>query len=115
MGRIEVGGGAYMKWQTEGQELAGEWRGLSAGKPAPDGKATIVGTVDTADGPVRFSATSVLQTKLGRIREGFTVYIQFLGSVKGKSGVSYKNFRVEVDDAEALAPEPKDPHADDAL
>ncbi len=98
--RIKVGGGNYVKWDTAGQTLTGEWRGLSEGQ-GKEGKSTWIGTVETEAGPVRFSATTVLQTKLKRIKEGFPIWITFLGEVKGKN-YRYKDFDVEVESEEAL-------------
>ena len=98
MTRREIGGGEYVKWEKEGQEVAGEWRGFRPGRKAPDGKETVVGVVETEAGEVKFPATRVLQTKLGIVAEGISVWITYLGTRKGAAGTSYKNFRVEVEE-----------------
>src|SRR5262249_53076921 len=97
--RITVGGGTYHKWQGEGEQLVGEWGGFELGKAGMDGKPMVSGKLDTASGELKFSAGTVLRTKLGMVREGYTVWITYLGKRKGK-GAEYRDFSVEVDDPE---------------
>lgn len=94
----EIGGGTYVKWEEKGQQVEGAWQGLKEGKRAPDGKVTQVGVVLTERGPLRFSATSVLQDRLGGLEVGVLVRITYLGKDRSQSGTEFKAFRVEIDE-----------------
>lgn len=102
MGWTEVSGGEYVKWETPGQVVEGIWRGTSPGKPAPDGKPTMLGTIETPAGRVRFSATTVLKDRLELIHEGYAVRLTYTGTQKSKGGMSFKAFKVEVEDEAAV-------------
>ncbi len=83
--------GNFVKWDTEGQVLEGEWLGVK------DGKYGDLGIIVTEAGEICFPIHTVLQRKMVEIVEGENCRIEYLGKVKGKRGQWYKHFRVEVD------------------
>jgi len=89
-----IGGGEFVKWETAGQALEGEWVGASDGKFGP------VGEIRTESGGVTFPLHTALLDKMQRIRPGVEVRIEYTGKVMGKNGKEYKSFNVMVDEQE---------------
>ncbi len=93
-----VGGvGNFQKWDEVGQEIEGIWRGVSAGKFGE------VGTLETEAGLVQFSLTAVLKDRLGKVRVGGQVCIEYTGEARSKAGTKFKTFDVGLlDEADLL-------------
>lgn len=99
-----------MTWKTvsenatytfeEKKALEGTYTGKETGK-GTDGKSTIH-TVKTDSGPASFWGSTVLDGKLLDIENGpgfgTRVRITYLGKVKGKSPIPYRNYQVEYDE-----------------
>ena len=97
------GGGTFVKWVTEGQELEGLWQGEHEGRFGP------VGTLTTTDrGRINFALHTALQDRMKRIKEGAEVKILYLGFRESKAGRKYKDFTVFVTSDDALQEPPSD-------
>jgi hypothetical protein len=92
--------GLWLKWEQIGDEVEGEWQGMSIGKFGE------VGTVLTASGPKKFSLPVTLARQLRRVPEGTPTLISFVGEAQTKSGGTVKLFSVLVPpDVALLEPE----------
>lgn len=106
-----IGGiGKFIKWEVPGETVEGVWRGLSGGKYG----AGSVGTVDTDEGTVQFSMTTVLGDRLKDVRVGREIYIEYAGKGRSSKGVEFKTFTVGVVPEDGDPPAP-DPAPDDAV
>jgi hypothetical protein len=86
----------FFKFATEGDTLEGEWVGSSPSNKdgyAPNGKIKVDGN-ETIQG---FSLSAVLRP-LAEVPIGTKVKIVYLGRETGKTGQSYKNFDIFVED-----------------
>jgi hypothetical protein len=82
--------GLWLKWETIGDEVDGEWRGISTGKFGE------IGTVATTLGPKNFSLPISLARQVRRVPVGAPILISFTGEMPTKSGGSVKIFSVLV-------------------
>ena len=96
----ELGQGEFLKWETEGQELEGQWRGQHDGKFGP------LGTLDTSEGKVTFPLHTALLDRLESVVKGADVRIVYNGKKTAKkSGNVFKDFTVFVaDEDDIVAP-----------
>jgi hypothetical protein len=80
--------GDLMKWETEGQEIEGIWRGQRDGKFGP------LGTVEQPDGThVTFPLHTALVMMMEAIADGTEVKIVYTGKqISPKSGREFKAF-----------------------
>ncbi len=84
----------FMKWTTIGQVVEGEWLGTK------DGKYGDLGIIDTVNGgEVVFPMHTVLAKNLDEVSEGDKVKIVYKGKTSGKSGRTYHDFDVFIDEA----------------
>ena len=97
----EIGQGQFQKWTEKGQALEGRYRGV---KP---GRFGDLGIVETDQGTMTFPIHTALATKLGAVKLGAEVRIEYLGKVTNKDGSrEYKDFFVGVaSDADLKTPE----------
>jgi hypothetical protein len=95
MGRKEIGPGKFIKWETPGQEITGEFLGIAAGQ-----FNNKIGDLLTADGKVRFSVTKILDDRLSQVRPGDNITIEYTGRAKSqKPGQqAAKEFKVYLND-----------------
>ena len=85
-----IGEGQFHKWETQGDELEGLWRGAHEGRFGP------LGTVETAAGLFTFPLPTALRDRLQRVREGAEVLIRYTGLQTSKAGRVFKGFEVFV-------------------
>lgn len=83
----------FMKWHMNGQVVEGTWLGTK------DGKYGDLGIVDTvAGGEVVFPMHTVLAKNLAELEENAKVKIVYKGKISGKSGRTYHDFDVFIEE-----------------
>lgn len=87
---ISVGQGEFFKWHEPGQSIEGVYQGLTPGKFGD------LGIVDTPTGRCTFPTHTALLNKLGQVKQGAEIRIEYLGKKTGKTGNEYKDFYVGV-------------------
>ena len=96
---VQMGQGAFLKWETAGQELEGHWGGTSDGKFGP------LGALDTSSGRVTFPLHTALLDLKG-VRIGAEVKIMYVGKQMSKGGREFKAFQVFLASADDMAATP---------
>lgn len=95
----QVGQGQLSKWTEPGQALEGVYQGTSPGKFGD------LGTVQQDDGQrISFPIHTALATRLGQVKVGAEVRIEYVGKRQSKGGQEYKDFNVFVASPEDIAP-----------
>ena len=84
---VQMGQGAFLKWETSGQEVEGRWRGSSDGKFGP------LGSIETPEGKVTFPLHTAL-LDLKDVRDGADVKIIYVGKQMSKGGKEFKAFQI---------------------
>jgi hypothetical protein len=92
----QVGQGQFHKWETEGEEFEGTWRGPHDGRFGP------LGTIETSEGLVTFPLHAALEDRLKRVRGGAHVLVRYTGKQTSKAGRVFKGFEVFVAGDDAL-------------
>jgi hypothetical protein len=69
----QVGQGQFHKWETEGEEFEGTWRGPHEGRFGP------LGTLETSEGLITFPLHTALEDRLKRVRQGAHVLVRYTG------------------------------------
>ena len=92
----QIGQGQFLRWETPGQELEGEWLGQHDGLYGP------LGSMHTAEGRITFPLHTALLERLRLVNEGADVLIRYTGKQTAKSGRIFKGFEVFVAGEEAL-------------
>lgn len=84
--------GSLMKWETEGQEVEGIWRGTRTGRFGD------LGTVETpADGRVTFPVHTALAFLIEGLKDGDEVRIIYNGKINNPAtGREFKSFDLYV-------------------
>lgn len=94
IGEEGTGESEFFKWERQGQEIEGIWKGKTDGKFGPIGWVE-----DEQDSSQRsFPLHTVLLNKLEDVGEGTLIRIEYLGKKSGKNGREYKNFNVYTSD-----------------
>ena len=107
----QVGGSddsVFLKWEKPGEEVVGTWLGMHEGRQMADGKTGQIGTIETADGKVAFSCTTVLKGRLSQCPEGSEIKVVYNGKQRGKTGTEYKSFGVWIAEDESTDFDPSD-------
>ena len=86
----QIGQGQFHKWETQGEELEGKWRGMHEGRFGP------LGTLEAAEGLITFPLHAALLERLKLVREGAEVLIRYTGKQTSKAGRIFKAFEVFV-------------------
>ena len=85
---VEMGQGAFIKWETPGQEIEGKWAGKALMGKFPNG------VLSTKDGRVSFPFNKSLED-LEQLPLGTEIKIRFLGKRPNKAGTAqYNTFQV---------------------
>lgn len=102
---VQMGQGAFIKWETPGQEIEGRWAGKSQTGKWPNG------ALDTKEGRVSFPFNKSLED-LENLPIGTEVMIRFVGKQSNKAGTAqYNAFQVFIAQGGEHAPDdiPDDP------
>ena len=101
----ELGGGSggnVLKWATPGQSVEGRLVGTKRGKVFSGRPSTLAVIKQTNGAEIIVPLTTVLEGRFieNELKPGTVIRITYLGLAAGKNGGnSYKDFKLEIDDA----------------